>query len=55
MASRLACWEPRPWLTRVPEQVPETFVSAKQIWDRARAGFAMFCCLIFLISVGGGS
>ncbi len=39
-------------------KIPELFRSNQGFWymvSDARTDFAMFCCLIFLISVGGGS
>jgi putative oxidoreductase len=39
-------------------KIPELFRSNQGFWymvGDARTDFAMFCCLIFLISVGGGS
>jgi uncharacterized membrane protein YphA (DoxX/SURF4 family) len=39
-------------------KVPELFRANQGLWymvSDARTDFAMFCCLLFLISVGGGS
>ena len=39
-------------------KVPELFRANQGLWymvSDARTDFAMFCCLVFLISVGGGS
>ena len=39
-------------------KVPELFRATQGFWymvSDARTDFAMFCCLLFLISVGGGS
>src|ERR1022692_3507876 len=39
-------------------KIPELFRSNQGFWymvSDARTDFAMFCCLMFLISVGGGS
>jgi uncharacterized membrane protein YphA (DoxX/SURF4 family) len=39
-------------------KIPELFRVNQSFWymvSDARTGFAMFCCLVFLISVGGGS
>ena len=39
-------------------KVPELFRANQGFWymvSDARTDFAMFCCLVFLISVGGGS
>jgi putative oxidoreductase len=39
-------------------KVPELFRSNQGFWymiSDARTNFAMFCCLVFLISMGGGS
>ena len=39
-------------------KVPEFFRANQDFWylvSDARTDFAMFCCLVFLISVGGGS
>ncbi len=39
-------------------KIPELFRANQGFWymvSEARTDFAMFCCLIFLISVGGGS
>ncbi len=39
-------------------KIPELFRASQGLWymvSDARTDFAMFCCLIFLISVGGGS
>src|ERR1022692_2553009 len=39
-------------------KIPELFRSNQGFWymvSDARTDFAMFCCLVFLISVGGGS
>jgi uncharacterized membrane protein YphA (DoxX/SURF4 family) len=39
-------------------KIPELFRANQGFWNmvsHARTDFAMFCCLIFLISAGGGS
>jgi uncharacterized membrane protein YphA (DoxX/SURF4 family) len=39
-------------------KIPELFRANQGFWymvSDARTDFAMFCCLVFLISVGGGS
>jgi putative oxidoreductase len=39
-------------------KIPELFRAGQGFWymvSDARTDFAMFCCLVFLISVGGGS
>jgi putative oxidoreductase len=41
-----------------PTKIPELFRTNQGFWymvSDARTDFAMFCCLVFLISVGGGS
>jgi uncharacterized membrane protein YphA (DoxX/SURF4 family) len=39
-------------------KIPELFRASQGFWymvSDARTDFAMFCCLVFLVSVGGGS
>jgi uncharacterized membrane protein YphA (DoxX/SURF4 family) len=39
-------------------KVPELFRASQGFWymvSDARTDFAMFCCLVFLISLGGGN